>query len=141
MNFIRGNKQISLFMLLALLSGCTNYIVMPISEYDATDSPQVKRWNVRTVDGTIYSVKEFSIEDSEFVIVETGDSSKPYKDIFSYAAISDSDLPLTLKLEQIEALEYVELSYSKTALLIVASAAIVTFTVIAFFVTTLGMNN
>ena len=98
-------------MLLALFSGCTNTIVIPISEYDPADSHRVKSWRVRTVDGRIYSVKQFSIENSEFLILESGNSSKPYNDIHSYTAISDNDLPLTINLEQIEALEYVELSY------------------------------
>jgi hypothetical protein len=75
-------------MLLALFSGCTNYIVIPISEYDSADFHRVKSWNVRTVDGRIYSVKRFSIENSEFIILETDNSSKPYQDIFLLSTLS-----------------------------------------------------
>lgn len=90
------------------------------------------------MDGRIFSVKQFSIENSEFTILETGNSSRPYMDIFSYTPIPDNELPFTINLEQVEALEFNELSYGKTALFIVGSAAIAACIFVAYFVTTEG---
>lgn len=117
-----GNKLTVLCMLFVFLPACTNTIAVPLSKYDSVDSERVKYWHVRTVDGRSYSVKRFSIENSVFVILNTGIQSKPSNKNRSYTKISDSELPLKINLEQIDTLEYIEISQGKIIGLIAVAA-------------------
>ena len=129
------HRPLVFILLIIFLAACTKTAEIQPSEYQHADTNRDGFWRVTTIGGDTYSVTRFKINDTELVILETSEMSKPGSSNSRYTEIEDAELPLIVRLVEVSKLEQVKVSKLKSTIAVVGLAAVAAAGLVAYAVT------
>ena len=135
LKILRNDYLVYFLIMLVINTACTKAAQIQAVEYGEIDPQDAKHWRFHTLDNKTYSVTNFEVTDSTFVILEVYHKSIAYGKGDQFERVASSDLPLILHWANVKSVEKVEIKKDETqAATIVGGLLLTIFIVVAYAV-------
>jgi len=127
----RGKARTSLGMMLTVMvmltASCTKYVSVPPSDYSSLGAQDALDWEVKTAE-KMYRTECLAVNDSSLVLrdavwVKDRLSANYPSDVWS--RMDKTQVPLALRLEQVESVDRVERARTRTILAVASVTAVI----------------
>jgi len=111
---LRKDYLVWFLIMLIINTACTKAVQVGPSDYGEINPQDAKHWRFHTFDNKTYSVTNFEVTDSTFVILEVYQKAMVHGEDGQFDRIASSDLPLILHWTEVKSLDKVGMKKEET---------------------------